>query len=107
MKGLAILLVLLCIVALPRPGLAEPEKLGNVGLRHPATRRSGRLRARRGLLHSYWFAEARKAFGPSSAGSGCVMAYWGLAVNYLGNSLASARHRRTSPPRRRGSTRRA
>jgi tetratricopeptide (TPR) repeat protein len=92
MKGLAILLVLLCIVALPRPGLAEPEKLGNVGF---PTSCDAKVQAafERGvaLLHSYWFAEARKAFeAVLQQDPGCVMAYWGLAVNYLGNSLASA-----------------
>src|SRR5215468_197590 len=40
------------------------------------------------MLHSYWFTEGGKVFEaivreePS-----CVMAYWGLAVNLLGNSL--------------------
>src|SRR5213594_28414 len=40
------------------------------------------------MLHSYWFTEGSKTFEailreePS-----CVMAYWGLAVNLLGNSL--------------------
>jgi tetratricopeptide (TPR) repeat protein len=40
------------------------------------------------MLHSYWFTEGGKTFEaivreePS-----CVMAYWGLAVNLLGNSL--------------------
>ena len=40
------------------------------------------------MLHSYWFTEGSKVFEaivreePS-----CVMAYWGLAVNLLGNSL--------------------
>jgi tetratricopeptide (TPR) repeat protein len=41
------------------------------------------------MLHSYWFTQGGKTFEaivreePS-----CVMAYWGLAVNLLGNSLA-------------------
>jgi hypothetical protein len=41
------------------------------------------------MLHSYWFTQGGKMFEaivreePS-----CVMAYWGLAVNLLGNSLA-------------------
>ena len=41
------------------------------------------------MLHSYWFTEGGKVFEaivreePS-----CVMAYWGLAVNLLGNSLS-------------------
>src|SRR5262245_64731440 len=45
------------------------------------------------MLHSYWFTEGGKVFEvivreePS-----CVMAYWGLAVNLLGNCLV-----RTTP----------
>ena len=41
------------------------------------------------MLHSYWFTQGGKTFEaivreePS-----CVMAYWGLAVNLLGNSLS-------------------
>ena len=92
MKVLAIPLALLCIVALARPGLAEPEKLGKVVF---PTSCDAKVQAafERGvaLLHSYWFAEARKAFeAVLQQDPGCVMAYWGLAVNYLGNSLASA-----------------
>jgi len=42
------------------------------------------------MLHSYWFTQGGKTFEaivreePS-----CVMAYWGLAVNLLGNSLSA------------------
>jgi tetratricopeptide (TPR) repeat protein len=42
------------------------------------------------MLHSYWFTQGGKTFEaivreePS-----CVMAYWGLAVNLLGNSLVA------------------
>jgi Tfp pilus assembly protein PilF len=92
MKVPAILLVLVSLVALPRPGLAAPEKLGTVVF---PTSCDARVQPtfERGvaLLHSYWFAEARKAFDAVlEQDPGCVMAYWGLAVNYLGNSLASA-----------------
>ncbi|PYN38446.1 MAG: hypothetical protein DME01_02545 [Candidatus Rokuibacteriota bacterium] len=42
------------------------------------------------MLHSYWFTEARKVFDAVIAQDPkCAMAYWGLAVNYLGNSLAA------------------
>ena len=43
------------------------------------------------MLHSYWFTEGGKVFEaivreePS-----CVMAYWGLAVNLLGDGLRDA-----------------
>src|SRR6266446_6228830 len=43
------------------------------------------------MLHSYWFTEARKVFeAVLQQDTSCAMAYWGLAVNYLGNSLAAA-----------------
>jgi hypothetical protein len=41
------------------------------------------------MLHSYWFPESEKAFKAVLAEDPqCAMAYWGLAVTYLDNSLA-------------------
>src|SRR5262245_60953159 len=43
------------------------------------------------MLHSYWFTEAGKVFDAvAKQDPNCIMAYWGYAVNLLGNSLASA-----------------
>jgi tetratricopeptide (TPR) repeat protein len=43
------------------------------------------------LLHSFWFAEAGKTFDEVIAQDpDCAIAYWGLAVNLLGNPLASS-----------------
>ena len=43
------------------------------------------------MLHSYWFTEGGKVFDAvAKQDPNCVMAYWGYAVNLLGNSLASA-----------------
>src|SRR6059036_2392573 len=40
------------------------------------------------MLHSYWFMEGSKTFEAILREElSCVMAYWGLAVNLLGNSL--------------------
>src|SRR5499426_1428084 len=40
------------------------------------------------MLHSYWFTEASKVFDAvAKQDPNCVMAYWGYAVNLLGNSL--------------------
>src|SRR4029450_10491946 len=40
------------------------------------------------MLHSYWFPQGGKTFeGIVREEPSCVMAYWGLAVNLLGNSL--------------------
>ena len=42
------------------------------------------------MLHSYWFTEGRKVFDAvAKQDPNCVMAYWGYAVNLLGNSLSS------------------
>lgn len=41
------------------------------------------------MLHSFWFTQAGKTFDTVIAQDpDCAMAYWGLAVNLLGNSLA-------------------
>jgi len=42
------------------------------------------------MLHSYWFTEGGKVFDAiAKQDPSCVMAYWGYAVNLLGNSLSS------------------
>jgi tetratricopeptide (TPR) repeat protein len=42
-------------------------------------------------LHSYWFIAARKSFeGVLAQDPSCAMAYWGIAVDLLGNTLAFA-----------------
>ncbi len=83
---------LLVIVALPVSGFAQADKLGKVSF---PTSCDAKVQAQfeRGvaMLHSYWFTEARKVFdGVLQQDPSCAMAYWGLAVNYLGNSLAAA-----------------
>jgi tetratricopeptide (TPR) repeat protein len=41
------------------------------------------------MLHSYWFTEAGKVFDAvAKQDPNCVMAYWGYAVNLLGNTLS-------------------
>jgi tetratricopeptide (TPR) repeat protein len=42
------------------------------------------------MLHSYWFPEADKAFkAVLKDDPQCAMAYWGLAVNLMGNMLSA------------------
>ena len=42
------------------------------------------------MLHSYWFIYARRTFeGILQKDPGCAMAYWGIAVDLLGNTLAT------------------
>src|SRR5499426_4400406 len=88
---LTLIAVVLVLVTLIVPALAQ-DKLGKVVF--PTTCDAAvQPQFERGvaMLHSYWFAEARKAFDAIvQQDPGCAMAYWGLAVNYLGNSLAAA-----------------
>ena len=85
-------LALLCTVALPLPGFSEPEKLGKVAFPTSCDSRvQGQFERGVAMLHSYWFTEARKVFDAViQQDPSCAIAYWGLAVNYLGNSLAAA-----------------
>jgi len=42
------------------------------------------------MQHSYWFPEAHKTFNAVlERDPACAIAYWGLAVNYVGNSLVA------------------
>src|SRR3989449_657907 len=89
--ALASIALLLVLTALTVPGLAQ-DKLGKVTF---PTSCDAKVQAQfeRGvaMLHSYWFTEARKVFDAViQQDPKCAMAYWGLAVNYLGNSLAGA-----------------
>ena len=53
------------------------------------------------MLHSYWFGYAGKTFrSVLEKDPGCAMAYWGMALDLLGNSLSVRRRGRT--PTRRG-----
>lgn len=75
-------------------GAAAPpsaEKLGKVSF---PTSCDPRVQAEfeRGvaMLHSYWFSYAGKTFrGILQQDPNCAMAYWGVAVDLLGNSLAA------------------
>ncbi|MBI4540348.1 MAG: tetratricopeptide repeat protein [Gemmatimonadetes bacterium] len=41
------------------------------------------------MLHSFWFPEARQSFqSAADADANCAMAYWGIALTYLGNPFA-------------------
>src|SRR5436309_367606 len=90
MRITSAVLVLLWVLGWPRPALAE-EKLGKVTFPISC---GGAVSAQfeRGvaMLHSYWFVESRKVFDAIvHEDSSCAMAYWGLAVTALGNSLAA------------------
>jgi tetratricopeptide (TPR) repeat protein len=89
--ALTFIVPLLVLVGLTIPALAQ-DGLGRVSF---PTTCDAQVQApfERGvaMLHSFWFTEARKAFDAViQQDPGCAIAYWGLAVNYLGNSLAGA-----------------
>jgi tetratricopeptide (TPR) repeat protein len=80
---------LLFAIALPMPALAQQEKLGKVSF---PTSCDPKVQAQfeRGvaMLHSYWFIQAGKTFeSVLQQDPNCAMAYWGIAVDLLGNSL--------------------
>ena len=71
--------------------LLEPEKLGKVTF---PTSCDAKVQAQfeRGvaMLHSYWFVQARKIFeAVLQQDPSCAIAYWGIAVDLLGNTLAA------------------
>ena len=68
---------------------AQQEKLGKVTF---PTSCDGKVQRdfERGvaMLHSYWFIQARKTFeGVLQQDPSCAIAYWGIAMDLLGNTL--------------------
>src|SRR5437660_4792364 len=42
------------------------------------------------MIHSYWFIYARRTFeGVLQQDPSCAIAYWGIALDFLGNTLAT------------------
>ena len=49
------------------------------------------------MLHSFWFGEARKTFEAALKDDpNCAIAYWGIALDYLGNSLSAPPQRKNA-----------
>src|SRR3989454_6224852 len=90
MRTPSAVVVLLWLRGGPRPALAE-EKLGKVTFPISCGAAvSAQFERGVAMLHSYWFVESRKVFDAIvHEDSSCAMAYWGLAVTALGNSLAA------------------
>lgn len=89
--SLMLMLLLLVTRVVAHEGTPDAEKLGHV---HFATSCSAEAQTHFdravALLHSFWFAEATKAFNTVlETDSSCTMGYWGLAMSLLGNPLAS------------------
>src|SRR4029450_796966 len=89
------LMGVVCVVALP--ALAQQDKLGKVTF-PTSWGASVQPQFGRGvaMLHSYWFIQARKTFEVVlQQDPTCAIAYWGIAVDLLGNTLAATRAPRT------------
>jgi tetratricopeptide (TPR) repeat protein len=89
MKSKFVAFVSLFLLAVGLPSLAQEDKLGKVSF---PTSCDPKVQARfeRGLamLHSYWFIQARKTFeSVLQQDPNCAIAYWGIALDLLGNSL--------------------
>ena len=87
----ASLVVLPALALAPSTNVAAAEQLGKVSF---PTSCEPKVQAEfeRGvaMLHSYWFGPARKTFeAVLQQDPNCAMAHWGIAVDYLGNSLAA------------------
>src|SRR4029434_10812131 len=83
------LMGVVCVVALP--ALAQQDKLGKVTF-PTSCDPSVQPQFERGvaMLHSYWFIQARKTFeAVLQQDPTCAIAYWGIAVDLLGNTLAA------------------
>src|SRR6185436_2367855 len=87
-------LLILVLMLLPSVGLTHeaPEKLGKVVF---PTSCDPKVQAdfERGvaMVHSYWFGPARKTFETVlQQDPRCAIAYWGIAIDLLGNTLAGA-----------------
>src|SRR5262244_2447159 len=90
MKPKCLLLVAGIIAALSCSAFAQQdEKLGRLSF---PTSCDPKVQAEfeRGvaMIHSYWFLVARRVFeGVLQHDPGCAIAYWGIAMDLLGNSL--------------------
>ncbi|MGH7835382.1 MAG: hypothetical protein ACREQK_17200, partial [Candidatus Binatia bacterium] len=80
---------LILLFALVLPAFAQEEKLGKVAFPTSCDPKV-QVQFERGvaMLHSYWFIQARKTFeAVLQQDPKCAMAYWGIAVDLLGNTL--------------------
>ena len=87
-----VLLTVLMFLSAP-VGIAQEkatEQLGKVPFHVLRPKVQAQFERGVAMLHSYWFTEGGKVFDAvAKQDPNCVMAYWGYAVNLLGNSLSS------------------
>src|SRR6187431_3093878 len=86
-----ILCCCICSVTAAAPVRAQHHELGAVTFEtscQPAVK--AEFEKGVAMLHSYWFNYAGQTFrGVLEKDPGCAMAYWGIALDLLGNTLSS------------------
>jgi tetratricopeptide (TPR) repeat protein len=89
MKSKLTAFVLFFTVVLRLPILAQDEKLGKVTFPTSCDPKvQSQFERGVAMLHSYWFIQARKTFeAVLQQDPTCAIAYWGIALDLLGNSL--------------------
>ena len=85
--------ILICcsIVALPAAAQDHAHELGTVSF-PTSCKPTVQTEFEKGvaMLHSYWFSYAGKTFrGVLEQDPACAMAYWGIALDLMGNTLSS------------------
>jgi tetratricopeptide (TPR) repeat protein len=91
MKNKLAAFVLFFAVSVMLPALAQEEKLGKVTFPTSCDPKvQSQFERGVAMLHSYWFTYGRKTFeAVLQQDPNCAMAYWGIAVDLLGNSLSA------------------
>ena len=89
MKSKLAVFVLLVATVVLMPALAQEDKVGKVSFPTSCDPKvQAQLERGVAMLHSYWFINARKTFeSVLQQDPKCAMAYWGIAMDMLGNSL--------------------
>lgn len=89
MKSKLTAFVLLFVIVLLMPALAQEDKLGKVSFSTSCDPKvQAQFERSVAMLHSYWFINARKSFeAVLQQDPACAIAHWGIAMDMLGNSL--------------------
>jgi tetratricopeptide (TPR) repeat protein len=89
MKSKLAAFVLFFVVVLMLPAVAQEDKLGKVTFPTSCDPKvQSQFERGVAMLHSYWFIQARKTFeAVLQQDPNCAIAYWGIALDLLGNSL--------------------
>lgn len=90
MKSKLTAFVLLFVIVLLMPALAQEDKLGKVSFSTSCDPKvQAQFERSVAMLHSYWFINARKSFeAVLQQDPACAIAHWGIAMDMLGNSLS-------------------